>query len=81
MTRRRLMLLLLATLAAGPAARAETPSAKKGVLPTTITFDSSQAKSGARIALGEVADDFPRDFTATRRSSWRCGPRLRSGST
>jgi hypothetical protein len=63
MTIRRLMLFLLATLVGGPVARAETASAKKTVLPTTIAFDSSQAKSGARIALRDVAADFPRDWT------------------
>ena len=57
----RLIPVLLATLAALPAvARAE---ARPPVLPTTITFDSSSPSSGMRIALGDVAADFPRDWT------------------
>ena len=53
--------VLLATLAAAPgAARAE---ARQPVLPTTITFDSSPSARGTRIALGDVAADFPRDWT------------------
>ena len=56
-----LMLVLLATLAVAPgAALAE---ARQPILPTTITFDSSQPSSGMRIALGDVAADFPRDWT------------------
>jgi len=58
MTRRSLMPLLLATLAAAPGAgRAD---ARKPALPITITFDSS---SETRIALADVAADFPRDFS------------------
>ena len=61
MTSRSLMPVLLAVLAAAPgAARAE---ARKPVLPTTITFDSSPPWSERRIALGDVAPDFPRDWT------------------
>ena len=56
-----LMLVLLATLAVAPgAALAE---ARQPILPTTITFDSSQPSSGMRIGLGDVAADFPRDWT------------------
>jgi len=61
MTSRSVMPVLLATLAAAPGvARAE---ARQPVLPTTITFDSSSPSSGMRIALGDVAADFPRDWT------------------
>jgi hypothetical protein len=61
MTSRSLTPILLATLAVGPnAARAD---GRKQVLPATITFDSSQASSGTRIALADVAADFPRDFS------------------
>jgi hypothetical protein len=59
-----LMPVLLATLAAGPGAgRAAAPPTKKSLLPTTITFDSSVPSGEARIALGEVAAEFPRDWT------------------
>jgi hypothetical protein len=55
------MPVLLATLAAAPSAgRADAP---KPVLPATIAFDSSQPASETRIALGDVAADFPRDWT------------------
>jgi hypothetical protein len=61
MTRRSLMPVLLATLAVVPtASRAD---ARKPALPTTITFDSSQPSSETRIALADVAADFPRDFS------------------
>lgn len=64
MTSRSLMPVLLATLAAGSdAGRAEAQSTKKPVLPTTITFDSSQPAGGTRIALADVAAAFPRDWT------------------
>ena len=65
MTRWRLMPVLLVTLAAVPnAGRADVPSKKTPVVPTTITFDSSRPSSGTRIALGDIAADFPRDWTA-----------------
>jgi len=61
MTSRSVMPVLLAVLAAAPgAARAE---ARRPILPTTITFDSSPPSSERRIALGDVAADFPRDWT------------------
>ena len=61
MTSRSVMPVLLAMLAAAPgAARAE---ARKPVLPTTIAFDSSSPSGGTRIALGDVAAEFPRDWT------------------
>ena len=64
MTTRSLMPVLLATLAAVPSAgRADTAPPKKPVLPATITFDSSRSSSGMRIALADVAADFPRDWT------------------
>ena len=64
MTSRILTPVLLATLAAGPmAARADARTAKKPVLPTTITFDSSLATSETRIALAEVGKGFPRDWS------------------
>jgi hypothetical protein len=64
MTIRSLTPLLLALLVAGPhAAGGDVPPARKTVLPTTIAFDSSQSPSGARIALGDIAADFPRDFS------------------
>ena len=64
MTSLCLMPVLLATLAAAPnAGRADAQSTKKPVLPTTITFDSSQPSSGTRIALADVAAGFPRDWT------------------
>jgi len=64
MTSLCLMPVLLATLAAASnAGRADAQSTKKPVLPTTITFDSSQPSSGTRIALADVAAGFPRDWT------------------
>jgi len=61
MTSRSLMPVLLATLAAAPSAGRADP--RKPVLPATIEFDSSQPASETRIALGDVAADFPRDWT------------------
>jgi hypothetical protein len=52
---------LLAVLATG--AEAQAPSATKRAVPTTIVFESSLEKSGARIALADVASDFPRDWS------------------
>ena len=64
MTRLRLMPVVLATLAAAPSVgRAGAQPKKKPVVPATITFDSSRPSSGTRIALGDVAADFPRDFS------------------
>jgi hypothetical protein len=59
------MPVLLATLAAVPnAGRADVQPKKTPVVPATITFDSSRPSSGTRIALGDIAADFPRDWTA-----------------
>jgi hypothetical protein len=64
MTTRVLTPVLVAALVAGPTAgRAGAQAAKKPVLPTTITFDSSLATSEARIALADVAKGFPRDWS------------------
>lgn len=64
MSRVRLWPVLLATLAAVPNVdRAEAQPNKQPVLPTTITFDSTRPSSGTRVALGDVAADFPRDFS------------------
>ena len=61
MTSRTLTTLLVATLAAAPAATmADT---RRPATPTTITFDASQPSGGARIVLADVAADFPRDWT------------------
>jgi hypothetical protein len=57
-------LVLLATLAAVPCAgRADAGPPQTSVLPTTISFDSSQPSGGARLALADIAADFPRDWT------------------
>jgi hypothetical protein len=37
--------------------------ADRPALPLTVSFDSSKATSGARIALSDVSPDFPRDWT------------------
>ncbi len=64
MTRPSLMPVLLVTLAAGLGAEgSDARSTKKPVLPLTIRFDSSQPPVGTRIALADVADAFPRDFS------------------
>jgi hypothetical protein len=64
MTGQWLAPVLLAALAAGPSsAWAEAPLATKTALPTTITFDSLLAKSETRIALPDLAADFPRDWS------------------
>jgi hypothetical protein len=61
MTRPCLVPVLLAALAVVPtASRAD---ARKPALPTTIAFDSSRPSGETRIALAEVAADFPRDFS------------------
>jgi hypothetical protein len=61
MTRLCLMPVLVAALAVVPtASRAD---ARKPALPTTITFDTSRPSSETRIALADVAADFPRDWT------------------
>jgi len=61
---RWLMPVLLATLAASPnAGRADVQPKKKPVVPVSITFDSSRPSSATRIALAEIAADFPRDWT------------------
>ena len=60
MTRRRLTPVLVVALAAPGAARAD---AAKPALPRTITFDSSQPSGGVRMALADIAADFPRDWT------------------
>jgi hypothetical protein len=52
--------LLLLVLPFGPLATAE---AADGTLPRTVTFDSSEARSEARIELAAVADDFPTDWS------------------
>jgi len=62
MTVRRPTPFLLAMLAAGPNA-ARATAAEKAVLPTTITFGPSRTAGGARIALADVAPDFPRDWS------------------
>jgi hypothetical protein len=64
MTRRKLMPVLFVALAAGLGAEgADARSMKKPVLPVTITLDSSQPPGGTRIALADLAADFPRDFS------------------
>ena len=63
MTRLGLMPVLLVTLAAVPAAGGAEAQPKKPAIPATIRFDSSGPSSGARIALADIAGDFPRDFS------------------
>jgi hypothetical protein len=64
MTSSCLVPVLLAALAAGAGpGRADAPSAKHPAPPTTITFDSSQPVSATRIALRDIAADFPRDWS------------------
>jgi hypothetical protein len=64
MTSRTLPPVVLVLLAVGPlAGRAEAQPARKPVLPTTITFDSSLATSGTRIPLSDLARGFPRDWS------------------
>jgi hypothetical protein len=53
--------LLLAALAAWP--NADRAEARTPATPTTITFDASQPPGGARLALADLAADFPRDWT------------------
>jgi hypothetical protein len=61
MTSRNRVPLLLAALAAWPTAgRAEV---RTPATPTTIAFDASQPIGGVRIALADLAADFPRDWT------------------
>jgi hypothetical protein len=60
-TTRILTPVLLAVLA--PGAEAQAPSVAKAALPATIVFESSLDKSGTRIALSDVAGDFPRDWS------------------
>jgi hypothetical protein len=59
------LLLLPVGARAGAPASAGAPAdvAKEGVLPKTISFDSSKARSETRIALADVAADFPRDWS------------------
>jgi hypothetical protein len=61
MTSRIPALCLLATLATAPTAGQADP--RNPATPTTIRFDASQPPGGARIALADVAADFPRDWT------------------
>jgi hypothetical protein len=64
MTGQCLAPVLLAALAAGPSSGgADAAPATKTALPTTITFDSSLPKSETRIALPDLAADFPRNWT------------------
>jgi hypothetical protein len=64
MTVRSLVPILLAALAAGPGPLgAEPRSAGRSVLPTTITFDSSLATSATRLALVDLGEGFPRDWS------------------
>src|SRR5512136_2062655 len=56
--------VFLAALAAGPSSEgADATPAAKPALPATIAFDSALAKSEARIALADVAADFPRNWS------------------
>ena len=65
MTSTRLTPVLIALLAAAPAARAaQSAPEAKAALPTTIAFDSSLDKSGGRIVLADLQPDFPRDWSA-----------------
>ncbi len=61
MTRFCLAPVLLAALAVVPTA--SQADARKPALPTTIAFDSSRPSGETRIALADVAADFPRDFS------------------
>ena len=54
------LVLSLATAAATAGAEA---AAGVPVLPTTIAFDAAQSKSGARLAIADIAADFPRDWS------------------
>jgi hypothetical protein len=67
-TRRSTLALVLTVLALdGAAGRARLAfaagPATKPVLPVTITFDSSREASETRLALADVASDFPRDWS------------------
>jgi len=60
MNRSSAPVLLIALAAAPGAGRAD---ARKPATPATITFDASQPAGGTRIALADLAADFPRDWT------------------
>jgi hypothetical protein len=55
--------LLALAVAGARLSLAQTPSATQPTLPTTIVFESSLEKSGARIALADIAAGFPGDWT------------------
>ena len=67
-TRRSILVIFLSILSAAGAAGRARPAfaggpAAKTALPLTITFDSSRDASETRLALADVAHDFPRDWS------------------